>query len=177
MTLLQDQKTLLVNNPECSDAVVVASDNKIYLTSYQDRIPGEIGTVSVVDPETNIETHLLDIEIASNDMFIDSNDDILIIGSSDMPDAKSIYLLPSQNYMTPIVLKQGLGRTWCISKNGVYTYFSDHYAIKRFSNTDGTIEVFVEKSVMSMSFSSEYLYYARLFWRYRGSNQHPNQTR
>jgi hypothetical protein len=156
------QKTVLVNNPECSDAVVVASNGTIFLTSYQGSTPGESGTVSVVDPETNIETHLLNIDIASKDMFIDSNDDILIIGSSDSPSAKSIYLLPSENYTDPIVLKTGLGRTWCISKSGTYTYFSDLSAVKRF-NASGTIETFVNKAVMSMSFSSKYLYYADYF--------------
>jgi internalin A len=153
------EKTVLVNNPQNSDAVVVASDGKIYLTSYQGSVPGESGSVSVVDPETNIETHLLDIEIASEDMFIDSEDNILIIGSSDAPDAKSIYLLPAEDYTNPIVLKTGLGRTWCVSKSGSYIYFSDHWRIGRFSNS-GSVETFVTKSVMAMSFSSHYLYYA-----------------
>jgi hypothetical protein len=140
------QKTVLVNDPKASDAVVVASDYKIYLTSYSGCIPGKKGTISIVDAKTNIETHLLDIEIASEDMFIDENDNILIIGSSDQPDAKSIYLLSAGNYLTPVVLKTGLGRTWCISKCGPYIYFSDHKAIKRFSDPSGTIETFVEKS-------------------------------
>jgi parallel beta-helix repeat protein len=161
--ILTGQKTMLVNQPECSDAVVVASDNRIYLTSYQGSIPGENGTVSVVDPQTNIETHLLNIEIASCDMFIDSNDNITIIGSSDLLNAKSIYLLPAEHYTNPSVLKTGLGRTWCISKSGTYTYFSDHYAIRRFNGTSGTTEMFVGKSVMSISFSSKYLFYADYF--------------
>ena len=156
------QKSVLVNNPKSFDAVVVASDDNIYLTSYQYIILGESGTVSVVNPETNIETHILDINIASEDMFIDSNDDILIIGSSDRDYAKSIYLLPAEDYTNPIVVKTGLGRTWCISKSGPYTYFSDQSAIRRFSNS-GPIETFVNKSVMSMSFSSEYLFYADYF--------------
>jgi hypothetical protein len=157
------QKTVLVDHPNCSDAVVVARDNKIYLTSYQGTIPGNSGLVTVVDPATNNETHLLNIEVASREMFIDANDNILIIGSSDTPSAKSIYLLPSGNYTNPVVLKTGLGRTWCISKSGAYTYFSDLSAIRCFNDTDGLIETFLSKSVISISLSSEYLYYADYF--------------
>ncbi|MEM2945615.1 MAG: carboxypeptidase-like regulatory domain-containing protein [Thermoproteota archaeon] len=155
-----ERKTVLVNNPRASDAVVVASNQRIYLTSYVGSIPGEKGVVTTVDPETNIETLLLNIEIASQDMFIDENDNILIIGPSDKSDAKSIYLLPSGNYLNPTVLKAGLGRTWCISKHGEYVYFSDRVSIKRFRYPNGAIETFLEKSVRSMSFSSEHLYYA-----------------
>jgi len=156
-------KITLVNNPNCSDAVVVASDNKIYLTSYDTYVPGESGNVTVVDPETLVESHLLDIEIASEDMFIDSSDNILIIGSSNLGDAESIYMLPSANYTSPTVLKTGLDVTRCISKHEQYTYFSDLFAVLRFNDTDGTIETFFSKSVMSMSFSSNYLYYADYF--------------
>jgi len=163
-------KTELLNNPANSDSVVVASDEMIYLTSYQTKIPGESGTVSVVDPTTNVETHLLNIDIASEDMFIDSEDNILIIGSSDQVWANSIYLLPSGDYTNPIVLQTGLGRIWCISKKGDYIYFGTNTfsgtgEIKRFNINDpsGTIETFLARSVMSMAFSSQYLYYADYF--------------
>jgi len=154
------RKTVLVNNPRASDAVVVASNNRIYLTSYVGRTPGESGIVTTVDPVTNTETLLINIEIASEDMFIDENDNIFIIGLSDRADAKSIYLLPSGSYLTPTVLKTGLGRAFCISKHGEYVYFSDLTSIKRFKYPSGTVETFMAKRVMSMSFSSEYLYYA-----------------
>jgi len=158
------QKTALVNNPENADAVVVASDDKIYLTSYVGQIPGDSGKVSWVDPSSKLETHLLNIEIASEDMFIDSNDDIYIIGSSDTSNAKSIYKLPAGDYTNPSVLQTGLGRTWCLSKSADYIYFSDHYKIKRFNiNAPEQIETFAEKSVMSITFGSEYLYYADYF--------------
>jgi len=160
--VLTHQKAVLVHRPRNSDAVVVASDGKIYLTSWRQRIPGERGSVSVVDPKTNIETHLLDIEIASTDMFIDSKDNILIIGSSDKPDANSIYLLPAGNYMNPIVLKKGLGRTQCISMHKSYIYFSNFSAINRFDINDGSIEIFMKKFVISISFSKKYLYYASI---------------
>jgi hypothetical protein len=151
-----------VNHPECSDAVAVASNGSIYLTSWVSSTPGQNGSVSVVDPTTNIETHLLNIEIASRDMFIDSDDNISIIGSSDLVDAKSIYVLSSGDYAHPSVVKTGLGRTWCMSEGGAYTYFSNFTAINRF-NSSGVIEKFLSKSVMSMSFSSKYLYYANYF--------------
>ena len=156
------EKSVLIDNPLCSDAVVVASDGKIYLTSYLNCSPGEQGMVSVVDPLTGVETHFLDIEIASADMFIDSNDDIFIIGLSDQPGAKSIYLLPSGDYANPTVLKTGLGRAACISKSNSYIYYGHCFEpIKRFSYPSGPIETFVNKSkVLSVSLSSAYLYYA-----------------
>ena len=58
------QKSVLVDHPENSDAVAVASNGLIYLTSYHYVIPGEYGKVSVVNPATDVETHLLDIGIA-----------------------------------------------------------------------------------------------------------------
>jgi hypothetical protein len=164
-------KTVLVNNSGSYQAVVIASDGKIYLASFYNVIPGESGEASVVDPQTNIETPLLNIEIASEDMFIDSGDNILIIGSSDLLGAKSIYLLPFGNYTNPNVLLTGLGRTWCISKNGDYVYFGTNTFsgtgdIKRFNINDpiGTLETFKSgKCVLSMSFSPQYLYYADYF--------------
>jgi len=156
-------KTTLINNPLNSRAVAVASDGKIYLTAYVRLIPGENGSVSVVDPKTNVETPLLAIEIAARDMFIDSNDDIYIIGSSRAADAKSIYLLPAGDYAHPRVLRTGLGTSWCISKMGEYVYFSDQGAIKRFHVGSEATETVVNKPVMSITFSSEYLYYADYF--------------
>jgi hypothetical protein len=158
--------TVLIDHPTCSDAVVVAPDNRIYLTSYVSSTPGEIGDVSVVDPTTMIETHLVDIAIASEDMFIDPNNNILIIGMSDLPDAKSIYLLPSGSYTNPVVLQTGLGRCWSITEIGDYTYYSagssGSYSINFFSNFGGSIEPFWTGShtLNSMSFGSGYLYYA-----------------
>ncbi|MEO5569453.1 MAG: T9SS type A sorting domain-containing protein [Bacteroidia bacterium] len=153
------QKTIIVNQPENSDAVVVASDGMIYLTSYQNFIPGEYGKVSVVDTTTLIETHLLDIAIASRDMFIDGNDNISIIGMSDLANANSIYYLASGNYTNPTVLQTGLGRTWCISKKNDTTYFSDLYSTFYFGS-NGIINTFMNKFIISISFSPNYLFYA-----------------
>jgi hypothetical protein len=160
------QMTTLVNGPENPGAVVagIGSDSNVYLSCWQDTIPGEVGAISWVDLATNIETHLLDLEIATEDMCIDEAGDIYIIGSSNLSSAKSIYRLPYGGYANPQVLQTGLGSTWCIAKNGDYVYFSTHASIKRFDvNTPGTIETFMNQSVMSMSFMGEYLYFADYF--------------
>ncbi len=161
--VIAGENIVVVNNSRNSRTVAVASDGKIYLAAYVGYIPGENGSVSVVDPETNTETPLLDIEIAATDIFIDSNGDILVIGSSYEADAKSIYLLPAGDYTHPRVLKEGLGVAWCVSKMGNYVYFSDQVAIKRFDISGGATETFLNKPVMSITFSSEYLYYADYF--------------
>jgi hypothetical protein len=115
-----------------------------------------------------IETHLLDIEIASEDMFIDSSGDILIIGSSDVPTAKSIYLLPSGNYTNPNVLLTGLGRTWSITRSGNDIYFGRSLDfgdgdLRRFniSNPVGTLSTLsANRNANSISVGMGYLYYA-----------------
>jgi len=161
--VIAGENTVLVNNSQNSRTVAVASDGKIYLAAYVRIMPGENGSVSVVDPKTNTETPLLHIEIAATDIFIDSNDDILVIGSSRKADAKSIYLLRAGDYTHPRVLKEGLGVVWCVSKMGNYVYFSDQAAVKRFDISGGLTETFLNKPVMSIAFSSEYLYYADYF--------------
>jgi hypothetical protein len=166
--IVTGRKSVVVNNPMCFEAVVVASDGKIYMTSWPWGYgsPGEYGLVSVVDPLTGVENLLLNIEISSHDMFIDSNDNILIIGMSDQPNAKSIYLLPSGSYTNPVVLKTGLGRCWSILEIGKNTYFSvgmmGSHAIKFFSNFGGDIGTFLTGSKVfnSLSFGLGYLYYA-----------------
>jgi len=156
-------KTVLVNNPSNAEAVAVASDGKIYLTSYVRSVPGQNGSVSVVDPSTNVETHLLDIEIASVDIFADSSDNIFIIGSSDRADAKSVYLLPVGDYTHPQVLMTGLGRVQSISKSGTYVYLSSFRSISRFDMTARAIETIINKGAKSMTFTSDYIYYADYF--------------
>jgi hypothetical protein len=126
------QRTVLEDHPVNSDAVVVGSNNVVYLTSYYGSIPGESGGVSYLAPPYTNETQLLSLAIASEDMCIDDRQDIFIIGSSDQPGAQSLYKLPFGNYVSPIVLQTGLGRTWCIAKTGSYVYFSDQSSIKRF---------------------------------------------
>jgi hypothetical protein len=153
-------KTLLVNDPENSDAVVVDSDVDIYLTSYHGALPGDVGKVSVVDHSTLIESPVCNIEIASIDMYIDGADDIYIIGTSDNPSAKSVYLLRNGSYDLPEVLHTGLGRTRCMSKSGSILYYANLAEILRF--VGGTFESFATKGAQSMSFSSKYLFYAEM---------------
>lgn len=156
------QNQQLTNNPENSEAVVVSTVGKIYLTSYYNSIPGDYGKFSEVDPSNGVETHLLDLQIASADMYIDNKDDILIIGSSDNPQARSLYSISSINYMDTTVIKTGLGRVWCVSKHNGYIYYSDHSSINRIDSS-GNVTTFLNKSVMSITFSSTYLYYADFF--------------
>lgn len=112
-----------------------------------------------------IETPLPDIEIASEDMFIDSGDNILIIGSSDTAGAKSIYLLPSGNNTNPNVLLTGLGRPWSITRNGNDVYFSTnrgYYAsdIKRFdiNNPNGTLTTFLSLGENTIRLQSKVIF-------------------
>ncbi|MBN1504704.1 MAG: hypothetical protein JW952_06575 [Candidatus Eisenbacteria bacterium] len=150
--------TLLADDPVNSDAVVVASDGMIYLTSYLNSIPGDQGKVSAVDPATKTETHVVDIAIAACDMFIEPDDDIYIIGSSDTPGANSIYLLSAGAYTSPSVLHTGLGRTRCISKSGATLYYADIASIWYWSGSK--FVNFADKGIISMSFSSKYLFYS-----------------
>jgi len=156
------QKRLMINNPQNSDAVVASSTGKVYLSSYIGSIPGEKGKVSIVDTSTNLETPLIDIQIATEDMYIDETNDITIIGSSDSVTAKSLYLLPAINYQNPTILKIGLGRVWCVSKLGKQIYYSSLSKINCI-DSNGTVTTFANKSAMSISLSSTYLYYADYF--------------
>ncbi|PWB71848.1 hypothetical protein C3F09_07395 [candidate division GN15 bacterium] len=156
-----DEESLLVDNPTCSDAVVVASDNKIYLASYVSSIPGESGRVSVVNPATLVETNVVNLEIATTDMFVETDDDIIVIGSSDLLTAKSLYQLPAANYAAPVVLKTGLGRTWAVTEQGSDTYYSDIGTIQKITGT--VVSEWYTKNAMSLSASSKYLFYADYF--------------
>jgi hypothetical protein len=151
-------KELILNDPANSDAVVMDSDGDLYLTSWHGSIPGDFGKVSVVDTATKAETNVTDLEIASVDMFMDVNDDIFVIGSSDNPSAKSVYRLPNGSYASPEVVHQSLGRTRCMSIYNTNFYYSDDAKIRRF--VGGIFEDFAARSVRSMTFSSTNLYYA-----------------
>ena len=156
----------LINNPENSDAVVVDGAETIYLTSYKGTIPGEDGGVSVARFDaglgTWVETHLLDLAIASDDMFLDANGDIYIIGSSDLSNAASLYRLPFPNYTTNVtVVATGLGRAESLTKLGTDFYYSKFVPgeIRRLS---GTSDQLLIGNVSSTSVTSDgtFLYYA-----------------
>lgn len=158
--MIANQKTLLLDHPICSNAVVVASDGKVYLTSYVNYIPGESGKVTVYDPVLNIESLLVNIEIASEDMILDNNGDILIIGSSGVPGAKSLYKLPFGSYTSPIVLMTDLGITLSLAKKNETIYFSTFQTIEYFSS-DGIVQPLSNShGAISLSISNKYLYYS-----------------
>jgi hypothetical protein len=152
-------KRLLVNNPVNSDAVVMDSEGEIYLASWHGAIPGDFGKVSRVDTTTKMETHVTDIEIAAADMYVDGGDNLTVIGPSDNPAAKSVLLL-AEPARTPVkVIHESLGRAICMSYGGSALYYSDGASIK-FFGAGNIFELFMNKSVRSMSFSSKYLFYA-----------------
>lgn len=152
--------TVIINNPENSDAVVVTADGTMYLTSWHGSIPGLFGKVSKVDGVTHLESQVTDLEIASIDMFLESNEDILVVGESNDVNANSMYLLPSGSYGSPQVFHQGLGLSKCVSEAEGVVYYSDDYDIKRYIS-NGTLETFApNKSVESISATPLWVYYA-----------------
>ncbi len=158
--LATSAKTLIIDNPENSDAVVVTASGTMYLTSWHGSIPGNLGKVSKDDEVTHLESQVTDLQIASIDMFLKSNNDILVIGESDDVGANSLYRLPSGSYGSPEVVHQGLGRAKCVAEVGGVIYYSDNNDIMRFIS-NGTLETFASsKSVESISATSSYVYYA-----------------
>ncbi|MHA2249924.1 MAG: NosD domain-containing protein [Candidatus Kariarchaeaceae archaeon] len=163
------QGTLLKDGVTASYAVVVASDDTIYLSAPVQTIPGEEGVFTKFDQNTGIETTLFNINVAATDMHIDSNDDIYLLGSSDSPSAQSIYYLPSYDYTDYNIMQTGLGRTWGIGKVNDTIIYSDvqfnptTQSIKWFSGINGQIWVLDERHAISLSSSDDYLYYADYF--------------
>lgn len=154
-------KTILKDTITCTEGVVVTENGNIYLTSWRGAKPGDTGEVSYYDPLDRFELSIVTLAIASVDMFIESNDDIYVIGSSVTPAAKSVYRLPAGEYANPQVIHESLGKTLSLTKAGDILYYSeDGGSIKRF--VGGTFELFVNKDVESMSVSSTYLFYADL---------------
>ena len=156
------QLTTLLSNPVCSWAAAAGTngDPYVYLTSFQGDVPGDVGKVSRFLPPAGSEEPLVDIAIASRDIFIDGEGDIFIAGSSYTQGAKSLYRLPAGNYASPQVLQTGYGRVECVSKRGGDIYFSDAGSVKRFNiGTPGTVEIFANKDVTSMALSAAHLYY------------------
>ena len=158
--LATSTKTLIIDNPENYDAVVVTASGTMYLTSWHGSIPGSLGKVSKVDEVTHVESQVTDLQIASNDMFLESNEDILVIGESGDVGAYSMYRLRSGSYGSPEVIHQGLGLAKCVAEVGGVIYYSDDYDVKRWISS-GTLETFVSsKSVESISATSSWVYYA-----------------
>ena len=154
----------LLNNPVNSDAVVLDSDGRIYLASYVAVTPGEQGRVSRVlfDIEAGwIETPVTDVAIAAHDMFMDDNDDIYLIGSSDNSEATNLYRLAAGAYDAPVGLESGLGRAYSVTKVASAIYYGsvDDGEVHRID--DGINEVWFThtSSVLSLASDGVYLYY------------------
>jgi hypothetical protein len=154
-------RAVLLDTIVCTEGVVVTAGGNAYMTSWRGTKPGDEGEVSFYDWTQAREAHVANLDIASVDMFIDSNDDIYIIGSSETPAAPSMYRLPVGSYTTPQVIHESLGKTLCLTKSDDTIYYSeDGGSINRF--VGGNFESFVNKHVESMSTSTQYLFYADL---------------
>jgi hypothetical protein len=154
-------KRLIKANLVNSDAVIMDSEGEIYLASWHGAIPGDYGKVSKVDTTAKTETHVADIEIAAIDMYVDSGDNLTVIGSSDNATAKSVLRLPEPTRTPVEVIHESLGRATCLAYSGSVLYYSDDARIRRFA-AGNIFELFASKGVRSMSFSSKYLFYADL---------------
>jgi hypothetical protein len=160
--------SLIVDSPENSDAVVVASDGKIYLTSYVAVIPGQEGAVSVVDPTTGDESPVTGLKIASTDMFIDDNQDIYVIGASYDPNASSLYRLPAADYADTSVVASGLGTASALTKAGSDIYYADVSRIYRLDESGTATPLLEERAVFSLTLAEPYLYFAQYTEGYIG---------
>jgi hypothetical protein len=158
---IKNTKTLLRDTLICTEGVVVTNDTTVYLTSWLGNMQGDSGEVSLYNRDTRKEDHIADLDMASVDMFIDSGDTIYIIGSSVTPSVASMYRLSPGHYANPQVIHESLGKTRSLTKSGSILYYSEEGGgIKRF--VGGTLELFVNKDVWSISVSSVYLFYADL---------------
>jgi hypothetical protein len=163
----------LLTNPVNSDAVVVAPD-AIYLASYVSTIPGESGRVSRVvnDIEAGwIETPVTDVGIAANDLFLDANDDIYVIGESDNSDATNLYRLPAGSYDAPEGLATGLGRTPAMVKIGSAIYYSTVTGeVHRIDDGVNDLWFTHGSNILSLTSDGTYLYYGDLAGTIRRRN-------
>jgi len=154
----------LLTNPVNSDAVVVTEDGSIYLAGYVGSSPGEQGRVSrasFTGAAGWVETPVTDVAIAAQDMFLDENEDIYLIGPSDNQDATNIYRLPSGSYDSPVGLVTGLGRTWSLVKIGSTIYYSLITSGEVWGLSDvGNALLFTNSSaVTSLTSDGTFLYY------------------
>jgi len=155
----------LLTNPVNSDAVVLDSDGRIYLASYVGSTPGQQGRVSRVVSDIDvgwIETPVTDVAVAAHDMFMDGNDDIYLIGSSDSPDATNLYRLAAGAYDVPQGLATGLGRSRALTKVGSAIYYGVADEIHRID--DGIDERILThgSAIMSLTSDGTYLYFGDL---------------
>ena len=156
----------LIENPVNSDAVVVTNNGNVYLASYVGTSPGESGRVSVAtfDIEAGwVQTPLATVGVAAQDMFLDANETITLIGSSDSPTAGSLYTLFAGAYDSPAAFRTGLGRAWSVTEAAGVLYYSilDRGEVHRVSE-GGDPVVFSGRQVTTMTSDGTYLYYGDL---------------
>lgn len=154
-------KRLIKDNLVNVDAVVMDGEGEVYLASWHGATPGDYGKVSKVDTTAKTETHVTDIDIAAIDMYVDSGDNLTVIGPSDNATAKSVLRLPEPARAPVETIHQSLGEATCLAFSGSTLYYSDHARIRRFA-PGNIFELFASKGVRSMSFSTKYLFYADL---------------
>ncbi len=161
--IVTGQLTVLKHGLVNCDALVVASDGKIYLCSPHGGVPGDFGKVSVFNPVDTTETHVTDVTIAAEDMYITNSDDIYLIGPSDSPDATNLLRLPRGAYQRYVVVASDLLHSWCVTVAAGYLYFSDQYMIQKIvpapQGGSLTFEPFANLAVNSLSPSPTNLYY------------------
>jgi len=157
--LATNQKTVLKNNPINSEALVVVN-NEIYLSCFVGSTPGQSGRISIFNLLTNTETHFMNIEIATRAMCVDGNRNIYLLGSSNLPAAKSLYKFPATNYSNPSVLLTGLGITNCIACSNGSLYYSDRYKIYVINEYNHPSILLEKSGVSGMAVSDKYLYYS-----------------
>jgi hypothetical protein len=151
----------LVNNPVNSDGVVVDDGGNVWLTSYHEATPGEVGAVSRARFDVDVgwvEDPIFDLEIASHDMFIDTDETMFVIGSSDQSNAASLYEL---NEESPVVLARGLGRAQGMTKVGTDIYFTRLAPGEIRRLRAGTNQLLLnEVQAVSLTSDGTFLYYA-----------------
>jgi len=113
-----------------------------------------------------------DVAIAAQDMFLDQNEDIYLIGPSDAQDATNIYRLPSGSYDSPVGLVTGLGRTWSLVKVGSTIYHSLITSGEVWGLSDVGNELLLTNTspVTSLTWDGTFLYYGDLSGTIRRRN-------
>ena len=157
-----NQKTLLMNYPDGRDAMVVVGD-RVYLSSWVLKIPGEEGNVTVFDLIQNKEIPFMAIEIATKDMCLDSYNNFYLLGSSDLSTAKSLYKFPAPYYTNKKVLLTGLGRTWSIASEDDNIYYSDQNCIWKVESTLSKTIFYQKTFISGIALSDNYMYISEYF--------------
>lgn len=158
------QITVLDYYIDAFDAMVAVGD-KIYLSSWVGPTWGEDGLVTYFDLNLGQEFPFRNVDIATSDMCLDSDNNFYLLGSSDLPGSKSLYKFSANNYLYPEVMLNGLGRTMAITSKDNYLYYSDAIRIWKVEDSDSPVKssFFLENFISGMAFSDTYMYYSDYF--------------